>query len=196
MIENDGEIPEKFQTKKFAQRVFPREWDEGGPSLTVTSLPEDYVHYWRAFSRRATQLFLGVVSKLFAGLTRSELMSRIRSRGNKDTEVALAKLFRRNKITGWRRNRKIFGKPDFVFPKLKLALFLDGCFWHRCPKHGTQPKANRTFWKNKFFRNAARDVLVTRTLRRAGWRVLRVWEHELAKKNELRLARRIHHVLI
>jgi len=122
-------------------------------------------------------------------------MSRIRSRGNKNTEVALAKLFRRNKIIGWRRNRKVFGKPDFVFPKLKLALFVDGCFWHGCPKHGTQPKGNRTFWKNKFARNKARDVLVTRTLRRAGWRVLRLWEHELAKKNEARLLRRIQRVL-
>jgi DNA mismatch endonuclease (patch repair protein) len=135
------------------------------------------------------------VSKLFAGLTRSELMSRIRSRGNKDTEVALAKFFRRNKITGWRRNKRIFGKPDFVFPKLKLTIFVDGCFWHGCPKHGTQPKGNRKFWKNKFARNKARDVLVTRTLRRAGWRVLRIWEHELAKKNEARLLRRIQRTL-
>jgi DNA mismatch endonuclease (patch repair protein) len=123
-------------------------------------------------------------------------MSRIRSRGNKVTEVALAKFFRRHKITGWRRNQKIFGKPDFVFPKPKLALFVDGCFWHGCPKHGTQPKGNRTFWKDKFARNQARDALVTRALRRAGWRVLRVWEHELAKRNEARLSRRIQRILI
>jgi DNA mismatch endonuclease, patch repair protein len=128
---------------------------------------------------------------IFSKAKRSEVMSRIRGRGNKNTEVALAKLFRRNKITGWRRNQKIFGKPDFIFPKLKLAIFVDGCFWHGCPKHETKPKNNRIFWKNKFARNKARDVLVTRTLRRAGWRVLRVWEHELAKKNELRLLRRI-----
>lgn len=126
---------------------------------------------------------------------RSKLMAKIRSRGNKNTEVALAKLFRRQKITGWRRNKKIFGKPDFVFPKLKFALFVDGCFWHGCPKHGTQPVGNRAFWKNKFARNKARDVLVTRTLRRAGWRVLRIWEHELAKKNEARLLRRIQRAL-
>ena len=135
------------------------------------------------------------MSKLFAGLTRSELMARIRSRGNKDTEVALAKLFRRHGITGWRRNQKIFGKPDFIFRQARLALFVDGCFWHGCPKHGTQPKGNRTFWKNKFARNKARDVLVTRTLRRTGWRVLRLWEHELAKKNEARLLRRIQRTL-
>jgi DNA mismatch endonuclease (patch repair protein) len=126
---------------------------------------------------------------------RSKLMAKIRSRGNKNTEVALAKLFRRQKITGWRRNKKIFGKPDFIFSKLKLAIFVDGCFWHGCPKHETKPKNNRAFWKNKFTRNKARDVLVTRTLRRAGWRVLRVWEHELAKKNEARLLRRIQRAL-
>jgi DNA mismatch endonuclease (patch repair protein) len=122
-------------------------------------------------------------------------MSRVRSRGNKDTEVALAKLFRRNKITGWRRNQKVFEKPDFVFPKIRLALFVDGCFWHGCPKHGTQPKGNRAFWKNKFARNKARDVLVTRTLRSAKWRVLRIWEHELARKREARLIKRIQRFL-
>ncbi len=86
-------------------------------------------------------------------------------------------------------------RPDFVFPKSRTAVFVDGCFWHGCPKHGTQPKGNRAFWKNKFARNIARDLLVTRTLRRAGWRVLRIWEHELARKNEIRLLRRIQRAL-
>ena len=122
-------------------------------------------------------------------------MSRIRSRGNKDTEVALAKLFRRNKIIGWRRNQKVFGKPDFVFPKIKLALFVDGCFWHGCPKHGTQPKGNRAFWRRKFSRNKKRDRLVTRTLRLQDWLVLRIWEHDLARKNEARLLNRIQRAL-
>ena len=122
-------------------------------------------------------------------------MSRVRSRGNKDTELALVKLFRRHKITGWRRNQKIFGKPDFVFPKLRLAVFVDGCFWHGCPKHGTQPKGNAAFWRNKIARNQARDRLVNQTLRRANWRVLRIWEHELTVKNESRLLRRIETAL-
>jgi DNA mismatch endonuclease, patch repair protein len=174
------------------------------------------------------------MSDIFTKAKRSEVMSRIRSRGNKDTEIALAKLFRRNKITGWRRQIQIVTsprpsplknvfprqpspgfatlsrshgrgtrrgegvrvRPDFVFPKIRLALFVDGCFWHGCPKHATQPKGNRAFWKNKFARNKERDVLVTRTLRSANWRVLRIWEHELAKKNEARLFRRIQRVLI
>ena len=130
---------------------------------------------------------------VFTKAKRSEVMSRIRGRGNKDTELALAKLFRAHRITGWRRNQKVFGKPDFVFQKLKLAVFVDGCFWHGCPKHAPTPKSNRAFWRRKFSRNKQRDVHVTRTLRSAGWRVFRVWEHELADKNEARLMRRIQH---
>ena len=127
-------------------------------------------------------------------------MSRIRSRGNKDTELALVKFFRRHKITGWRRNQKVFGKPDFIFRQVRLAVFVDGCFWHGCPRHGTQPKGNRAFWKKKFARNIARDRLVSRALRRAGWRVLRIWEHTLRwatkkKTNEARLLRRIQKAL-
>ncbi len=118
-------------------------------------------------------------------------MSRIRSRGNKDTEIALAKLFRRHGITGWRRNQPVFGKPDFVFRQARLALFVDGCFWHGCPKHATKPANNRVFWKKKLAGNKTRDRVVNRTLRRAGWHVLRIWEHELAKKNMARLLRRL-----
>jgi DNA mismatch endonuclease, patch repair protein len=131
------------------------------------------------------------MSDVFTKAKRSEIMSRIRGHGNKDTEVALAKLFRRNKIIGWRRNQKIFGKPDFVFSRFKLAVFVDGCFWHGCPRHGTQPVGNRSFWKRKFARNRARDLLVTRTLRSQGWQVLRIWEHELARRKETQLLRRI-----
>ena len=140
-------------------------------------------------------------------------MSRIRSRGNKDTELALAKLLRRNRITGWRRQvevriaecgvrsrrrrkethssrqnsvrvsspRLLRVKVDFVFSKERTAIFVDGCFWHGCPKHATQPKNNRAFWRRKFSANKKRDRLVNRALRRTGWRVLRIWEHDLKK---------------
>jgi DNA mismatch endonuclease, patch repair protein len=121
----------------------------------------------------------------------SDVMSRIHGRGNKDTEVALAKFLRRNKITGVRRHQPMFGKPDFVFPKSKLAIFVDGCFWHGCPKHATKPKNNRAFWKRKLSANKKRDRLVNQTLRARGWRVLRIWEHELAPKNATRLVRRL-----
>ncbi len=128
---------------------------------------------------------------VFTKAKRSEVMSRIRGRGNKDTELALARIFRRHGITGWRRNHAAFGKPDFVFKQLRTAVFVDGCFWHSCPRHGTSPRGNREFWRNKLFRNLTRDRLVTRTLRKQGWRVLRIWEHELARKNEPRLILKI-----
>ena len=92
-------------------------------------------------------------------------MASIRGKGNKDTEIALAKFFRRNEITGWRRSYNVFGKPDFVFPVVGLAVFVDGCFWHGCPVHGTRPKQNREFWDLKIKRNKARDRKVTKHLR-------------------------------
>lgn len=122
---------------------------------------------------------------------RSEVMSLVRGQGNKDTELALVRFFRQNKITGWRRHVSLYGKPDFTFRKHRLVVFVDGCFWHGCPKHERKPKSNRAFWYRKLSSNKQRDRLVTRTLRSQGWRVLRLWEHELARKNQPRLLRRI-----
>jgi DNA mismatch endonuclease (patch repair protein) len=86
-------------------------------------------------------------------------------------------------------------QPDFVFPKLRLAVFVDGCFWHGCPIHATWPKQNGAFWRAKILGNKARDRRVDRTLRKAGWRVPRVWEHELVRRNEAQLQRRLVGVL-
>jgi DNA mismatch endonuclease, patch repair protein len=112
---------------------------------------------------------------------RSEIMRAVKGRGNKDTELTLARLLRQNKITGWRRNQPVFGKPDFIFSKRKFAIFVDGCFWHGCSKHCRMPKGNHAYWKQKIASNKIRDRLVTRTLRSQGWRVLRIWEHELQR---------------
>jgi DNA mismatch endonuclease, patch repair protein len=131
------------------------------------------------------------MADVFTKRKRSEVMSLIRSRGNRDTELRLAQVFRSHGMIGWRRGMKLAGKPDFVFPKLRLTVFVDGCFWHGCPKHGTKPKQNAIFWREKISRNQARDRLVTRTLRAKDWRVLRVWEHELTRKNEHRLLQRL-----
>ena len=131
-------------------------------------------------------------------------MARIRSRGNRDTELALAKLLRAHRITGWRRHvlvrapvrsrrreeadhsrespqsaslpRRLRVRPDFVFRQLRTVIFVDGCFWHGCPRHATKPRNNAAFWRAKLAGNRRRDALVTRTLRRAGWRVIRIWE--------------------
>jgi DNA mismatch endonuclease (patch repair protein) len=119
---------------------------------------------------------------VFTKAKRSAVMSRIRGHGNKDTELALMKLFRQNCITGWRRNQKVFGKPDFIFRQARLALFVDGCFWHGCPRHCKMPAGNRAFWQKKLDTNKARDRRVNRELRQLGWRVIRIWEHDLAKR--------------
>jgi len=120
-------------------------------------------------------------------------MSRIRGKGNKDTELALIQILRQHHISGWRRNQDVLGKPDFAFPKRKVALFVDGCFWHMCPKHFNMPKNNRAFWEKKLRSNRDRDIFVTKKLRQDGWKVIRVWEHELS--NPERVVKRLLRVL-
>ncbi len=119
------------------------------------------------------------MSDVFTKEKRSEVMSRIKGKGNKDTELVMIQILRSNHISGWRRNQAVFGKPDFVFPKQKVALFVDGCFWHVCPKHSNMPGNNQEFWQKKLDGNKARDKSVNRELRKTGWVVIRVWEHEL-----------------
>ncbi|MDR1280534.1 MAG: very short patch repair endonuclease [Opitutaceae bacterium] len=80
---------------------------------------------------------------------RSALMSKVRGAGNRSTELRLMGIFKANRIKSWRRGYPLPGKPDFVFIKQRLAIFVDGCFWHGCPIHGVHPKQNATFWKNK-----------------------------------------------
>lgn len=121
---------------------------------------------------------------VFTKTKRSAVMSRIRARGNKDTELALVRLFRLHRVTGWRRHQRVFGKPDFIFRQARLAVFVDGCFWHGCPRCYQRPKSNRKFWDAKITRNRERDREVSRELRRRGWRVIRVWEHALARKSD------------
>jgi DNA mismatch endonuclease, patch repair protein len=121
-------------------------------------------------------------------------MRAVRSRGNKATEAKLAGAFRQNKIAGWRRQIALVGNPDFVFSKSKLAVFVDGCFWHGCRKHCRMPKGNLSYWKTKIEGNRVRDRYVGRQLRRRGWHVMRVWEHELAK-NPQQCVERIREIL-
>ncbi len=83
-------------------------------------------------------------------------------------------------------------RPDFVFPQLRVAVFVDGCFWPGCPRHGTQPKTNAAFWRRKIARNKQRDRQFNRLLRAKGWTVVRIWEHSLRKKVEPALLRRLH----
>jgi len=129
------------------------------------------------------------MSDVFSPEKRSQVMSRIRGKGNKDTELALRAILRENRITGWRRHLSLPGTPDFAFGKAKLAIFVDGCFWHCCPKCSNKPANNREFWARKLAGNVERDARVNAALKARGWRVLRIWEHEL--KDAARVARRV-----
>jgi DNA mismatch endonuclease, patch repair protein len=201
---------------------------------------------------------------VFTKRKRSEVMSRIRGKGNKDTEIALAKLLRAEGITGWRRQGRIrikveggrmrdergqgqyhrsqaapnaFGVKlpvpgipvrqtniwvDFTFQKERVAVFVDGCFWHGCPKHSSPrrwlrkssmgkaetteilrqaqddkrgKRTGKAFWASKMAGNMARDRFVNRALRRRGWMVVRIWEHDLAK-SPARCLHRIRRALV
>lgn len=138
---------------------------------------------------------------------RSLMMSRIRGRGNLSTELALAAAFKRQSITGWRRHLllkpiavkddgssskkayRITVRPDFIFRRGKLAIFVDGCFWHGCPLHSKLPTTNAEFWANKISGNIERDKRATKALQSAGWQVIRLWEHELTSPDDV--ARRV-----
>jgi len=144
------------------------------------------------------------MSDVFSTKKRSEVMSRIRGRGNVTTEMAMIAIFREAGIKGWRRHvemrprlapedrsraakrGRIRVRPDFIFRRARLALFIDGCFWHGCPQHATKPRQNAEFWSLKLQANVQRDAAHTRALVLAGWRVLRIWEHELRQPVELR----------
>jgi DNA mismatch endonuclease (patch repair protein) len=129
---------------------------------------------------------------IFTKAKRSEVMSRIRGRGNKDTELALVALFRRHRIRGWRRHTAVFGKPDFVFLECRVTVFVDGCFWHGCPRCYRRPDSNQKYWDKKFRRNRQRDRFVSRELRKRGWRVFRIWAHQL--RNDLTVIRRLRRI--
>ena len=120
---------------------------------------------------------------------RSRIMSAVRSMGNKSTEMRLIKIMRLHNITGWRRDWPLPGKPDFVFPKHRLAVFVDGCFWHGCPRCYSEPIDNAEYWSEKIRGNSLRDRRIVRLLRAKGWQVLRLWEHSL--KNDMVVANRI-----
>jgi DNA mismatch endonuclease (patch repair protein) len=111
--------------------------------------------------------------------TRSQVMSKVKSRGNKSTEWRLRAALIRAGIRGWTMNSNLPGKPDFVFEAARLAVFVDGCFWHGCPKCKKMPTSNAAYWTAKIEKNRERDRQTNSTLRRLGWKVIRIWEHEM-----------------
>ncbi|MBP6943702.1 MAG: DNA mismatch endonuclease Vsr [Candidatus Omnitrophica bacterium] len=121
------------------------------------------------------------MSDTFSTEERSRIMKAVHSRRNQSTELKLVSYFRKYSINGWRRNCKVFGHPDFVFPKRKIAVFVDGCFWHGHNCRNVKPKNNAGYWKNKVKKNKKRDRIVNNELSKKGWRVIRLWECKLNK---------------
>ena len=111
---------------------------------------------------------------------RSYNMACIKSK-NTGPELVLRRQLAKNKVRGYRLHYKIFGKPDLVFSKKKLAVFIDGCFWHKCPDCFVKPSSRTEFWKKKIKNNVKRDNEVNNLLVKNGWKVLRILEHELRK---------------
>ena len=110
---------------------------------------------------------------------RSRLMSRVRQRGT-DLERRLRSALRERGLR-YRSNARLPGTPDIIIRAGKIAVFVDGCFWHGCPLHGTMPKTNRHFWRLKIRRNRERDGEVDLALKKLGWKTIRVWEHDIKK---------------
>jgi DNA mismatch endonuclease (patch repair protein) len=125
---------------------------------------------------------------------RSHTMSRIRSRGNQTTERRFVGLLRTAGVRGWRRNATLPGRPDLVFRRERVAVFLDGCFWHGCPRCYASPKSNLEYWGPKVAGNRARDKRIVAQLRSAGWTTLRVWEHAI-RRNPTRAVDRLRALL-
>jgi DNA mismatch endonuclease, patch repair protein len=122
---------------------------------------------------------------------RARIMRAIRGQGNRTTELALATQLRRHRLSGWRRHRHdLPGRPDFTWARERVAVFVDGCFWHGCPRCYRAPARNSAFWAEKVMANRRRDRRVRARLRSLGWRVLRVWECQVQSDATLGKIRR------
>ncbi len=117
------------------------------------------------------------MSDVLSKQQRSYCMSRIRDKNTKP-ELIFRKALWANSLR-YRLKNKLPGRPDMVFPGRRLAVFVDGCFWHECPEHFQMPKANRAFWEEKLLKTKVRDKEVNSMLKQKGWIVLRFWEHEI-----------------
>ena len=106
---------------------------------------------------------------------RSQIMSKIR---NKETNLEL-NFKELMKGLKFRYQPKVFGKPDFASKKLKIAVFVDSCFWHKCPKCYIEPKSNKKYWLPKIEKNVKRDKINNRLLKKDGWKIIRIWQHDI-----------------
>lgn len=131
------------------------------------------------------------MADVFSNKKRSEIMKKVRSKNNKSTELKLIQIFNENHIIGWRRNYPVKGHPDFVFLNSKVAVFVDGCFWHGHDCRNTRPSDNAEYWAKKRERNIRHDKEITALFEQRGWTVIRIWECELKKKNRDTLLKKL-----
>lgn len=124
------------------------------------------------------------MSDTFDKEERSQIMRSVKSKNTKSTELTLLQLFKANGIKGWRRTYNVKGHPDFVFLEKRLAIFVDGCFWHGHNCRNITPSDNAEYWNKKRERNIKHDKEITELFENRGWVVLRIWECELKKKNQ------------
>lgn len=135
------------------------------------------------------------MSDIFTSEKRSAVMKAVKSRNAKTTEIKMMKIFKELHIIGWRRTYPLIGKPDFVFPKKRIVIFVDGCFWHGHDCRNVTPSDNAEFWEAKRLYNKKHDEEVTQTLVQKNWTVIRIWECELKKKNRELLLEKISMLL-
>lgn len=136
------------------------------------------------------------MADVFSAEKRSQIMKQVTSHGNKSTELRLIQLFKQIGVTGWQRNYNVKGHPDFVFMEQRVAVFVDGCFWHGHDCRNTVPKNNSEYWDKKRARNMQHDKEITASFESRGWTVLRIWECELKKNNLLTTVAKIKRILM
>ena len=119
---------------------------------------------------------------IFSKKKRSEIMSKVKNKGSK-LEIKFGKILWAAGFRYRKNSSKYLGKPDFVLPKYKTVFFIDSCFWHGCKKHGSLPVTRKKFWVEKIEGNKARDKKVNCHYKKIGWKVIRIWEHDLKKKD-------------
>jgi DNA mismatch endonuclease (patch repair protein) len=135
------------------------------------------------------------MSDVFSKEKRSQVMKAVKSRNTKTTELKMIEIFKELHVIGWRRTYPLIGKPDFVFPKKRIVIFVDGCFWHGHDCRNVTPSDNAEFWEAKRLYNKKHDEEVTQTLVQKNWTVIRIWECELKKKNRELLLEKISMLL-
>lgn len=135
------------------------------------------------------------MADVFSETQRSEIMKKVKPSGNTSTELKMIQYYKDYNITGWQRHYEVKGHPDFVFLKKRIAVFVDGCFWHGHDCRNTRPEANKDYWEKKRQRNMDHDREVTNRFEQRGWTVIRIWECELKKKNTFLLEKKLRPLL-